>query len=645
VKVTGSITAGQRVVQTKAVLASAGGIRRLVIGVQVSHLIRLRYADLGHRPVDVGRLSSVEVHSALGAVIRLRGSALNSPLWLPGNRIVPTAGGLASKPLEYRVASVISEGGQLVYRGQQGFTPDASNEWRIDLLFYQVRILAHDAIFGGPVGAYVEMTRPDGVTVRVPFTAGHVAVLSSLPRGAYSFKVGARGAAIPHPATISRDQTIALPIITVADMLAVAGGFLLGALALLAAGSPSFRTWLGTVFRRAAIRVGGMATRRQPAHRRTKRPANKGATLLMVAVVSLGGIMAAAPSARAATSPATAAGTTNTQPYPVFAYYYIWYNASSWNRAKTDYPAYGRYSSDDVTVMREQIRAARSAGITGFLVSWKHTPVLDRRLELLANVAREERFNLGVVYQGLDFHRKPLPAAQVLDGLRYLADAHGADSAFASFGKPLVIWTGTGLLPAADVRAVTSKVRGQLLVLASAKTVKDYDRVASVVDGNAYYWSSVSPTNPRYPAKLAEMSSAVHAHGGLWIAPAAAGFDARLIGGHTVIDRRDGQTLRLELNVARRSAPDAIGLISWNEYSENSHIEPSRKYGDTTLKALRAALTTSVTTADSPDSSSADGTTSGLRPLALAAALVALAGLLAFTPRLLRRRRARQVLP
>ena len=30
----------------------------------------------------------------------------------------------------------------------------------------------------------------------------------------------------------------------------------------------------------------------------------------------------------------------------MFAYYYIWFNVSSWERAKSDYPTLGRYSSD-----------------------------------------------------------------------------------------------------------------------------------------------------------------------------------------------------------------------------------------------------------------------------------------------------------
>ena len=34
------------------------------------------------------------------------------------------------------------------------------------------------------------------------------------------------------------------------------------------------------------------------------------------------------------------------------------------------------------------------------------------------------------------------------------------------------------------------------------------------------------------------------------------------------------------------SSPDAVGLISWNEFSENSAIEPSRRYGAQALRTL-----------------------------------------------------------
>ena len=79
-------------------------------------------------------------------------------------------------------------------------------------------------------------------------------------------------------------------------------------------------------------------------------------------------------------------GTQIDQP-PLFAYYYIWFNPTSWERAKTDYPLVGRYSSDERDVMRQHIDWAKEAGIEGFLVSWKSTDTLNRRLARLIRIA------------------------------------------------------------------------------------------------------------------------------------------------------------------------------------------------------------------------------------------------------------------
>ena len=91
---------------------------------------------------------------------------------------------------------------------------------------------------------------------------------------------------------------------------------------------------------------------------------------------------------------------------------------------------------------------------------------------------------------------------------------------------------------------MTRTVRPGLLVLASERKVRGYDSIATLVDGNAYYWSSVNPdTNENHTPKLKEMAER-SACGGLWIAPAAPGFDARMIGGRTIVERRDGATLK-----------------------------------------------------------------------------------------------------
>jgi hypothetical protein len=320
---------------------------------------------------------------------------------------------------------------------------------------------------------------------------------------------------------------------------------------------------------------------------------------------------------------------------PVYAYYYIWFTPSSWERAKIDYPLLGRYSSDERRVMARHVAWAKASGITGFIVSWKGTPTLNRRLERLMRIADRQHFKLAIIYEGLDFDREPLPIAQVATDMRLFARRYASDPAFDGFGrKPLVIWSGTWRFTPRQIASVTVPLRKRLLILASEHHPDTYESIARLVDGNAYYWSSVNPqTYPGYPEKLAAFGEAVHAHGGMWIAPAATGFDARLIGGTTVVSRRDGATLRAELDAATRSSPDAIGLISWNEFSENSHIEPSERFGARYLDVLADALGApppSLPDFDS-DAAAAGSPTrySYAMPLLTAMALLVLAGVFA----------------
>jgi len=316
---------------------------------------------------------------------------------------------------------------------------------------------------------------------------------------------------------------------------------------------------------------------------------------IALALAVAAALLAVAPAARASTAQS---------PIPMLAYYYIWFNPSSWDRAKRDYPLLGRYSSDEQQVMQTHIRWAKAAGIQGFLVSWKDTPVLDRRLAKLVNAANAEHFKLGIVYQGLDFYRRPRPIGAIDSDLDYFTRRFADSPAFRIYRKPLIIWSGTWEYSPAQVASVTRARRDKLLLLASERNAQDYGKLAASVDGNAYYWSSVNPqTYPSYPQKLRELGRAVHANHGLWIAPAAPGFDARMIGGTKTVQRRNGATLRHELDAASRSDPDAFGLISWNEFSENSHVEPSRRYGRRALQVLADVRHARVPAAPEVDSS------------------------------------------
>jgi phospholipase C len=505
---------------------------RSVAAINLYHRVRPSFVDLSGERVDPRVVGSVTLQGSQGRRHVFGGEG---PRWLQGNRVVPESRGRRSTTLTYAAERVVVGGSNVVRRGQQRFVPSESPRMQLRLLLFAARLRVRDALFGFPIGSAVRVEYPNGREQRQALGRGAELTLRSLPRGDYRVSAEAPGISSARPVALSSDQEVDLRVISWLDVAVV-----LLSLAAIA---------LGLLFvRRHAARVT--------------------ATLLLVWVF--------VPAAAAAE-----------RPDRLFAYYYIWFDVRSWDRAKTDYPLLGRYSSDDWDVLRTHVRWAKRAGIDGFIVSWKSTPVLNRRLERLAEVAAAERFKLLVIYQGLDFERDPLSARRVARDLDVFQSRYASEAAFDVFAKPLVIWSGTWRFSRAELAEVTEPRRDGLLILASEHNVDGYRRVAGLVDGNAYYWGSVNPaTYPGYPEKLAEMGAAVHARDGLWIAPAAPGFDARMVGGKSVVERLDGATLRTQLDAAARSAPDALGLISWNEFSENTHVEPSRSYGARYLEVV-----------------------------------------------------------
>ena len=243
---------------------------------------------------------------------------------------------------------------------------------RLTGYFYALTITAHDAIFDSAVGSYALLTMPDGTVRRVPLGPRHVATVSNLPQGNYQVQVKARGASVSG-----------------ADVPLVQG--------------PDGEPGRGDPRRhrrrrrRAAGRVGRdpvAVTDPAPAYLRLpaascslSAPRGDGGGWMMagsrarwIGVLALCGVLAAcclglgigASAPRAAPAPRQAPAASPAT--PLFAYYYNWFNASSWDRESrsTIRPPGGRYSSDDPRVIpHPQIQQAKSAGIDGFIVSWK----------------------------------------------------------------------------------------------------------------------------------------------------------------------------------------------------------------------------------------------------------------------------------
>jgi hypothetical protein len=316
-----------------------------------------------------------------------------------------------------------------------------------------------------------------------------------------------------------------------------------------------------------------------------------------------------APSASQAPSAAPATGV---RPL-VFAYYYIWYATTSWRRAKTDLPKLGTYDSRDRAVIAQQLAWARDAGIDGLIVSWKHEQRLDDALAVLVDEASKVGMKLILLYQGLDFDRLPLDPNVVAADLTWFLDHYGHVASFDVFGLPTIVWSGTWGYKDSQLALVRNAVGApeRALLLGSERSADAYTARAQFFDGDAYYWSSPDPlSTPRYQRRLDELATAVRGDSGRWIAPAAPGFDARLVGGTSIVPRRDGATYRAAWDGAMKTGPDVLGIISWNEFSENSQIEPSQTYGNAYLD-ITTQLVAGLPSTGAPSPSESAPTSSG----------------------------------
>jgi hypothetical protein len=261
----------------------------------------------------------------------------------------------------------------------------------------------------------------------------------------------------------------------------------------------------------------------------------------------------------AGAQPASAAHwTAPTAPVPLLAYYSMAHEADSWNSEASDVPLLGRYSSDDPAIVRKHIRLAKQAGIDGFIVSWRNTPRFNARLEQLLATADGEDFKLAISYQGLDAQDNPLALSKVGADLDYFVRHYSRHAALTIFGKPVIIWSGIWQYSPEDVASVTNTRRQRLLVLASARDLDEYQRVADSVD--------VTPTTGHRQTRrrtrlLRELGSWQRCPfpGGLWFAPRRPASSSSPAGGRSIATMG---SLCAGREAATASTPDAIGLIS-----------------------------------------------------------------------------------
>jgi hypothetical protein len=267
------------------------------------------------------------------------------------------------------------------------------------------------------------------------------------------------------------------------------------------------------------------------------------------------------------------------------------------------------YSQDDPGFIEADVREAAAAGLAGFAVNWIGTGsvsqtatsnVYSKRLATMVNAVRKVNaegipFKLWLSYKA---SAKVLTSSAVANDLAYFARTYGSDPVFdrAQSSRTTVIWNGSRKYPVSTLQSMSAAFRSKLRIIGDETTWSTAR--APYLDGNAYYWSSQNPySNPQSFAQVKSLAASVRASGRnpdgsakAWIAPLAPGYNKQLAGGSSCTPRNGGNTLKTIFNGNRSSNPDAWALISWNEITEGTYIDPMTRFGRQDLDGVRSLV-------------------------------------------------------
>jgi hypothetical protein len=325
----------------------------------------------------------------------------------------------------------------------------------------------------------------------------------------------------------------------------------------------------------------------------------------------------------------------------VFAYYYLWWSIAHWKASlgpayptstsplplpaqldatgcnpRSLYPGNhlsdvpGKlYSQDDPGFIEADVRQAAAAGLTGFAVNWAgsgsptqtlNSSPYSRRLQAMVEAVHKVNaegipFTLWLSYKA---SATVLAQSQIVADLGYFLATYGSDPAFdrVQSPKPTIIWQGSRKYPTSTLQAISAKYRSKLRILGDETTWSPSR--APYLDGDAYYWSSQNPyDNPHSFGQLQGLAASVRASGAnpdgtrkVWVAPFTPGFDKQLAGGSSCVPRHGGRTLKTLFDGNAATHPDDFGLISWNEITEGSYIDPMTRYGSQDLSMLQSVI-------------------------------------------------------
>ncbi|RMF04325.1 MAG: hypothetical protein D6768_03555, partial [Chloroflexi bacterium] len=293
----------------------------------------------------------------------------------------------------------------------------------------------------------------------------------------------------------------------------------------------------------------------------------------------------------AETSPGVTAN--NTVKPPVLAFYYGWYDDQTWQSGSTPDMPQTLYRSTDPAAIARHVQQAKDAGINALVMSWYGPQTTANQTEpnfkLLLDEAQRQNFKAAIDFET----RSPFypDRAAVVDGLKYLLQTHAQHPAYFRFnGKPVVFFWQQDRFTVDEWESIRAEVDPNHTSLWIAEgTVLAYQ---FQFDGHHLYnisWTDDVTTELDKWGQLVRWFAGFYNVDRLWVATAMPGFDERHLGraSQNYRPRDNGAFYRQSWQAALDSQPDMLVITSFNEWLEDSQIEPSATYGDFYLNLTR----------------------------------------------------------
>lgn len=276
----------------------------------------------------------------------------------------------------------------------------------------------------------------------------------------------------------------------------------------------------------------------------------------------------------------------------VVAFYYTWFDESSWNHTLSDQPTQG-YISRDRGVMGRHIEQAQQAGIDAFIVAWygptgQHNQT-EPNLAALLEEAAARNFKIGILFET----DSPFFAGigDVTTAMSHGISVHASHPAYlrADDGRPVFFFWRTEAYSVAawgDVRSQVDPGHSSVWIADGVNT-----SYLATFEGHHLYSNTWNPptdltyTNQKF-ANLVSQASSQYGTAKSWVATVMPGYnDVGIRGGGGFARGRDGGAyFDTSWQAAIQSQPSWIVINSFNEWPEGTYIEPSAAFGDLFLQ-------------------------------------------------------------